>query len=89
MQADELIKRGATFADRQHEEKARRRDAHYHDKAAERAHEERMAQVNAEQAERMQAFEMKMAELKLKQLDRELELAKVRSGGNVCSSSSS
>jgi hypothetical protein len=86
MQADELIKRGATFADRQHEEKARRRDAHYHDKAAERAHEERTVQVNAEQAERMQAFEMKMAELKLKQLDRELELAKVRSGGNVGSS---
>ncbi|KAH0834608.1 hypothetical protein J3R83DRAFT_10063 [Lanmaoa asiatica] len=39
-QADELIKRGATFADRQQEEKARRREAHYHDKVAERVHEE-------------------------------------------------
>ena len=89
MQAYELIKRGATFTDRQHEEKARCHDAHSHDKAAECAHEERMAQVKAEQAEHMQALEMKMAELKLKLLDHKLELAKVRSGGNVCSSSSS
>jgi hypothetical protein len=66
IQADELIKQGTTFADWQHEEKAHRRHAHYHDKVAERAHKEQMAQVNAEQAERMQAFEMKMAELKLK-----------------------
>ena len=69
--------------DWQHDEKSRCRGAHYHDKAAERAHEERMAQVNAEQVKSTQAFEVKMAMLKLQQLDHELLLAKVRSGEDV------
>ena len=69
--------------DRQHDEKSHRRKAHYHDKAAECAHEEHMAQVNAEQVKSTQAFEVKMAMLKLQQLDHELLLAKVWSGENV------
>ena len=83
MQADELIKRGATFADWQHDEKSCRHEAHYHDKAAECAHEEHMAQVNAEQVKSTQAFEVKMAMLKLQQLDYKLLLAKVWSGEDV------
>jgi len=91
MQADELIKRGTTIADQQRREKVHRRETHYNDKAAEREHQERMAQLNADQIKRTQDFEMKMAQLKLQQLDRELELAKVQSGhpGADVSSSSS
>ena len=69
--------------DQQHDEKSRCHKAHYHDKAVERAHEERMAQVNAEQVKSTQAFEVKMVMLKLQQLDRELLLAKVWSGEDV------
>ena len=91
MQADELIKQGTTIADQQHREKVHRCEMHYNDKAAEWEHQERMAQLNTDQIKRTQDFEMKMAQLKLQQLDHELELAKVQSGhpGVDVSSSSS
>ena len=67
MKADDLISKGKEITESIHADKARRRDARYQDKAAERSHQQWLAQ-----------HEQSMARLKLEQL----ELEKLRRSAN-------
>ena len=74
MQADNLITKGASMAESSRDDCARRRNAHYQNKKAEQTHQQWLAQFNAD-------HEMNMAQLKLQQLECELELARLRHTG--------
>ena len=75
MQADDLITKGMDMAAKLHDERTHRRDAHYQDKEAEQNYQQWLVQFNAD-------HEKSMAQLKLKQLERELELERLRQSGN-------
>jgi hypothetical protein len=74
-QADELIAKGTVMAETLRDDQARRRNARYNNKEAERSHQQWMAQFNAD-------HEKSMAQLRLQQLERELELERLCRGAN-------
>ena len=74
MQADDLITKGASMAESSRDDRTRRRNAHYQNKEAERTHQQWLAQFNAD-------HEKNMAQLKLQQLECELELARLHRPG--------
>ncbi|KAF8135556.1 hypothetical protein EV363DRAFT_1294409 [Boletus edulis] len=70
-QVDELISKGKGITESLRDDRARRRGVHYQDKEAERSHQQWLTKFNAE-------HEQNMAKLKLEQLERELELERLR-----------
>jgi hypothetical protein len=82
----DLLLTGESFSRVQHEEKGRRRDAHYHDKEAQRHHECWKAEHDAAEMTRKQEFELQMANMRVKQMELELELVRAKHAGDSSSS---
>ena len=78
----DLLLTGESFSWVQCEEKGHHCDVHYHDKEAQRNHECWKAEHNAAEMARKQEFELQMANMRVKQMELELELVRMKHAGD-------